>query len=153
MKGDFQESRHLLRMAVLFGAGFLVFLVLRGLFIPADFGVYGHFRAGAIEDNRKREMAFAGRTACGECHGDVVETKKGGKHRAVGCEACHGALGEHARDPDAHKAQKPDPAALCQVCHLKNVARPRGFPQIDPKDHGDGGPCAGCHAAHRPDAT
>ena len=152
MKGRFRDQEHLIRIAGLFAAGFLVFLVVRALFVPQGFGVYGHFRAGALDDNRARPVVFAGRTACEDCHSDVVEARKGGKHAGLGCEACHGPLADHAQDPTSGKPKRPD-AALCPVCHTANVAKPAGFPQIDLKEHSGGASCLECHQAHRPGAA
>ncbi len=36
-------------------------------------------------------VKFAGHQACEDCHTDVVDVKKNGKHAHVNCEACHGA--------------------------------------------------------------
>jgi hypothetical protein len=151
MNGLFKDKEHLLRMAALFAAGVLVFLIARGLLVPEGFGTYGHFRAGALADNRARAAAFAGRVSCGDCHADIVEARTGSKHAAVGCEACHGALGKHAADPETVTPTKPDGAHVCLICHLENVARPSTFPQVDPADHGDGKPCNSCHKPHHPE--
>lgn len=152
MGGLFEHKGHLVRMAGLFGVGILVFLLARALFIPEGFGVLGHYRVGALADNSKRAPVFAGRKACGECHTDEPALLAGGPHKGVGCEACHGALGVHAQAPDKLKPARPDAEKLCAVCHLPNVAKPAGFPQVDPKEHADGsGACGGCHDPHSPD--
>ena len=151
MKDLFKDKEHLLRMAALFAAGVLLFVVARGVLVPKGFGVYGHFRAGALTDNRARPAAFAGRKACSECHGEIDELRKGSKHAVIGCEACHGALGKHAENPEAMTPVKPDGAKICLVCHVENVAKPRSFPQVDPADHGDGKPCNSCHKPHHPE--
>lgn len=147
----FKDKEHLVRMAALFAGGTLLFFVAKGLLVPKGFGVYGHYRAGALADNRGRTPAFAGRQACGDCHADVIEARQGSEHATVGCEACHGALARHAEDPDANKPVKPEPARVCLVCHLENVAKPKGFPQVDPTEHGDGQPCNECHKPHHPE--
>ena len=149
--GDlFRHKGHLVRVAALFAAGIGVFLVLRALFVPEGFGVYGHYRAGAIEANRARQVSFAGRAACVECHSDVPETMKGGRHEGVHCEACHGALAAHAADPGEKKAARPDGRDLCARCHAALVARPAGFPQVEVEDHAGKEACTKCHVAHRP---
>ena len=150
--GDrFGHRGHLVRVAALFAAGLVAFFVLRALFVPEGFGVYGHYRAGAIEENRVRPVAFAGRAACVECHSDVPDAMKGGRHEAVRCEACHGPLAGHAGDPAEKKAARPDSKVLCARCHDANVARPARFPQVEVADHAGGEACTTCHAAHRPD--
>jgi len=80
MRELFKDREHLVRMAGLFGVGLLVFVVLRGVLIPADFGELGHYRASALEDNRSVELKFAGRAACEECHDDVAEERVDGAH-------------------------------------------------------------------------
>ena len=44
----FGHKEHLLRVAGLFVAGVLAFLVLQAFLVPRGFGVYGHYRAGAL---------------------------------------------------------------------------------------------------------
>lgn len=149
--GDlFRHKGHLLRVAALFAAGLGAFFVLRAVLVPEGFGVYGHYRAGAIEANRARPISFAGRAVCLECHSDVPEAMKGGKHEGVHCEACHGALAAHAGDPTEKKAVRPDSRVLCARCHSALVARPAGFPQVEVEDHMGEEACTACHLAHEP---
>jgi hypothetical protein len=147
-EGRFRDQEHLLRLAGLALGALLCFVVLRHFLVPRGFGVYGHYRAGALQENRAEPVSFAGQDACLTCHDDA---RRGGKHAAVRCEACHGALARHAsaEDPTAVKPERPD-ASLCLRCHLVNVAKPKSFPQIDLKDHGGAGSCLTCHEAHRP---
>jgi len=146
----FQDKEHLLRVAGLFTVGVVAFLILQAVLVPKDFGVYGHFRAGALADNEKRPLDFAGRAACGECHIDEAGAIKGGKHAGVGCEACHGPLARHAEDASAQKAERPDGRMLCLRCHAANVAKPAAFPQVEPPEHSAEGSCLECHPAHSP---
>jgi uncharacterized CHY-type Zn-finger protein len=149
MAALFKDQEHLLRVAGLFAAGLLAFLVLQQLLVPAGFGAFGPFRAGALDDNRARPLRYAGQATCVECHTDVAQVRAHGKHSKVACEACHGALSTHAADPEAAKPVRPDPRTLCVVCHAANVAKPTGFPQIDRAEHPDG-LCTECHVAHDP---
>lgn len=151
MSRFFADSQHLLRAAVLLLAGALLFVVLRAVFVPKGFGEYGHYRAGAILDNQNRPLHFAGRAACEECHTDVVAARHGSKHERIGCEACHGALAAHAADPGAETPPRPDAKTICLRCHQHNVTAPASFPQVIPKEHGDGQACNACHPAHHPD--
>ncbi len=149
--GDlFRHGGHLVRVAGLFLAGVLAFLVLQAFLVPEGFGALGHYRAGAIEENRVRPVAFAGRAACVECHSDVPDAMKGGRHAGVHCEACHGPLAGHAGDPAEKKAVRPDSKALCARCHAANVARPARFPQVEVADHMGEEACTTCHVAHQP---
>ena len=103
----FGHKGHLVRVAGLFVAGVLAFLVLQAFLVPKGFGVYGHYRAGALEENRARPVAFAGRAACVECHSDVPEAMKGGRHAAIRCEACHGPLAASRRGPGREEGGAP----------------------------------------------
>ena len=150
MERPFEDREHLLRVAALFAFGFAVFLLLRALLVPEGFGVYGHFRAGALEANRRQPLAHAGRAACTECHSDVAELLRSGQHSHIGCEACHGALARHAEDATTQKAAKPDPREICLGCHAPSTAKPAGFPRIVPRDHAPEGSCAECHRPHAP---
>ena len=47
--GDYQ---HVFRVGALLFGGLLVFVIFRWSFVPADFGVYGFYRAGALHDNQ-----------------------------------------------------------------------------------------------------
>ncbi len=146
-----RDVEHFIRAAVLFFIGLCIFLVIRVALVPKDFGVYGHFRAGALKDVASRPVVFAGRAACIDCHSDVEEARKGSKHDRVNCEACHGALADHAADPGAVQPALPDTTRLCQICHERKVGRPAGFPQVDPKEHAGGEMCVSCHRPHHPE--
>lgn len=150
MRESIKDYDHLLRLALLFVLGLVVFLIFRVVMVPAGFGDLGHFRPGALDDNRARPVSFAGAVACLDCHPDVAEEKSGGAHAGVRCEACHWALGAHAADPTEHAAEKPDALALCVKCHTANVAKPEGFPQVNPEEHRMGMSCTDCHGPHRP---
>ena len=151
MRDLFRDKEHLVRMAGLFAAGGVIFVIMRILLVPADFGQFGHFRAGALDDNRLPQLRYAGRAACGECHDDVVEERSGSAHAGIGCEACHGLLAVHAEDPGAMQPELPSPDLLCVNCHRLNVARPEWFPTIDPDEHAEGESCDECHMPHHPE--
>lgn len=147
----FKDKEHLVRVAGLFVVGIVLFVIARAILVPKTFGQYGHYRGGALADVRARPVVYAGRAACVECHTDEGDRLKGGKHKGIGCETCHGALAKHAADPSSLKPAKPDPKTLCLTCHQTNVAKPAKFPQVDVKTHMDGGPCLTCHDQHAPD--
>ncbi len=149
--GDlFKDKEHLLRMAGLFGAGIVLFLLLRGVLVPADFGELGHYRTGALEENRSVAMKFAGRAVCEECHDEVAADKAAGAHGGIGCEACHGALARHADGTAEEMPKLPDASGLCASCHEMAVAKPVWFPQVNEAEHAAGEMCTECHLPHRP---
>jgi len=147
----FRDIEHLLRLFGLLVLSGVVFLVVRAVLVPGDFGVYGHFRAGAMDDVRAHAMKFAGRAACEECHVDVVEQRAGGAHVGIGCESCHGALADHAADPTEVTPVLPEVPALCVGCHAASPYRPKSFPQVDVDEHSMGESCTECHSPHHPD--
>jgi hypothetical protein len=146
----FQDKEHLVRMAGIFAAGLVLFLGLQMLLVPKTFGVYGHYRAAAISEVAASPLTFAGRAACARCHGNIVETQKGGKHAALGCEGCHGALLRHTIDPKREKPVVLDTKKLCPGCHAANVARPEWLGQVSVDEHSAGEACNSCHQPHAP---
>jgi uncharacterized CHY-type Zn-finger protein len=137
-------------MAAVFAIGIVLFLVLRGIFVPKTFGQYGHYRAAAIADVAARPVMFAGHQACETCHTDVLEVKSKGVHAHVACESCHGPLAKHADDPTALQPPKVDVSVLCVRCHEANIAKPKTFPQVVSADHSGGVVCDTCHKPHSP---
>jgi len=146
-----RDIEHLIRPALVALVLALAFLGVRALLVPDDFGKYGFFRAGALDDVRAQQPRFAGRQACAECHDDVVEARSAHAHEGVGCEACHGALAAHAADPTEMIPERPDPADLCLRCHGYSAYRPADFPQVVAEDHAMDEPCNACHEPHAPD--
>jgi hypothetical protein len=137
-------------MAGLFVVGVTAFVILRWLMVPADFGVLGHYRAGAVTDNMAPPLVFAGQAACLGCHADVAEVRAQGKHARIACESCHGALAAHVSNPDGAKPVRPDARNTCISCHSANVSKPKSFPQVVPEEHAPEGSCAACHVVHNP---
>jgi hypothetical protein len=146
----FRDYEHVVRMAIVFVLGIALFLVWRAWMVPPDFGVYGHYRAGAIADGMQRPLRFAGQASCIECHQDVQEVRTGGRHARVACEACHGPLGQHARGEIEAAPVRPSPRAICITCHAAREGKPKAFPQVVVQEHSDAGPCTECHKAHAP---
>ena len=149
MKG-FKDAGHLLRVAMVFVLGTLAFAGVRAFLVPRSFGQYGHYRGDSIGEIAALPLVHAGHAACEMCHADVLEVKKAGKHAGVACEACHGPAAKHADDPESMKPPRPDTAVLCVRCHEANPAKPRGFPQVDSKEHSMGAACGDCHKPHSP---
>jgi len=145
----FRAYEHLARLALLFAAGTIVFLVVRWALVPADYGRFGPYRANALTEIQARPIVYAGQAACVDCHTDVAEVRRANTHARISCETCHGPLAAHAADP-AVAARKPDPRAVCAVCHLPDAAKPASLKTVVFDDHADSGPCTSCHPPHAP---
>jgi hypothetical protein len=150
MKPRSADYVHLVRMAGLFVIGVSAFVLLRWMMVPADFGVYGHYRAGALRDIMALPIKFAGQATCVECHTDVAEVRAKGRHARVACESCHGALADHAAKPNDVKPVRPDPRKTCIICHTASISKPKSFPQVVVAEHAPEGSCADCHVVHNP---
>jgi hypothetical protein len=146
----FHDSGHLFRLALVFVAGVVGFVVARGFLVPRSFGQYGHYRGDAIGEMAAKPVVYAGHQACESCHADVLEVKDKGKHVRVGCESCHGALATHADDPGSVQPEKLDTAVLCVRCHEASSSKPKWFPQVVSAQHSSGLPCETCHQPHSP---
>jgi predicted CXXCH cytochrome family protein len=146
----FRDVEHLFRLAAIFLAGVVVFLIARAVLVPADFGVYGHYRASAADDERVRPVVHAGQRACAGCHGDIVEVKAAARHATIACESCHGPLAAHAEAPDTLKPALPDMATLCVQCHAARTGKPTRYPTVNVAEHSGGISCGSCHTSHDP---
>lgn len=122
MSSRFSHAQHVFRMAALFILGIAAFLVARAYFVPHDFGVFGHYRASALDLNRDRPLKHAGQAACAECHTDIVEKRAGQRHQHVACEGCH----------------------------AKDATRPATQPQVQAQEHAGDASCVSCHDPHAP---
>jgi len=146
-----RESRHydhVIRAATLFAFGFLTFIIVRHVLVPPDFGVYGFYRAGALDEARAKPVVFGGRDTCAVCHGEVVDSQKTSRHAIVGCEACHGPLAKHAAGEFEPKPKVLNPRQLCLTCHVKMEGKYAAFPQVDPVEHAGETACTTCHQPH-----
>lgn len=146
----FQDAAHLIHLATVFVLGALVFVAVRAAVIPKSFGRYGPYRGDALHEIASRPVIYAGHQVCEGCHPDVAEVKAKGVHAHVNCESCHGPQAKHADDPGSVTPPRPDVATLCVRCHSENIAKPSGFPQVDPKEHAQGQACNTCHQPHSP---
>ena len=145
----FKDIEHLVRLAALMLIVLASFVIVRTAIVPKSFGEYGHFRGAAIAEIAAKPIVHAGHQTCEGCHSDIADKKKTGKHIVVACEACHGALANHADDPSIQPA-KLDTAVVCSRCHEANSAKPKWFPQVVTADHSGGLACDTCHQPHTP---
>jgi hypothetical protein len=145
-----RDYAHVLRIAGVFAVAIASFLAWRAWMVPADFGKYGHYRAGAMTEIAARTPVYAGQALCVTCHEDVHQQRQAGRHARIGCEACHGPLGQHARGESDVAPIRPSSRGVCLTCHTARVGMPATFPKVIVKEHSDAGPCTDCHMAHAP---
>jgi len=149
-KPKWRDYEHVLRVTLVFAVAITAFVVWRAWMVPADFGVYGHYRAGAIAEVAALPVVYAGQAECVTCHTDVQEVRQTGRHARIGCEACHGPLGQHARGETDTAPIRPSTRGVCLTCHTQRLGMPAAFPKIIVNEHSDAGPCTECHKPHSP---
>ena len=144
---DYAFIKRVLIMAL---AIIFTFLLVRFIFVPKDFGRYGHYRGNSIDEIRDQPLKHAGSDSCALCHEDRHILWAGSKHRSVNCEDCHGPLNAHTEDPENFKPKIPQGRDFCILCHGRRISRPTVFPQIDEQEHHPGMACTECHNPHHP---
>ena len=142
--------QQIISLCVLFSIAVTGFLIARKSFVPPTFGLYGHYRAKAVDEIKAKGTKYAGSEACIECHDVIYNLKAKSYHKNVACEVCHGPAQQHAQDPTEVKPEIPRDRSKCTICHDYNPARPTGFPQIIASQHNPGKFCTSCHQAHNP---
>ena len=150
MSGGPRHYNHVIRVLGLFAAGFALFIIVRYFLVPADFGVYGFYRAGALDDARAKPVHFANSAVCVDCHTDVAKERQGSRHENLSCQACHGPLAQHSTGDTDAKPDALNPRLLCMRCHTTQAGLPKDFPNVVPKDHAGDNPCTDCHKPHHP---
>jgi ribosomal protein S27AE len=141
-----QAVRIIIVFIVLAGALFVVWQFL----LPPELKEKELQKTATLEREAAREVKYAGAQACGECHDKESNMKKGGYHRDLTCESCHGAAQKHVDNPTGVKPSSPKKRDYCSFCHNYNSSRPSGFPQINPVTHNPRKPCIACHNPHNP---
>ena len=97
------------------------------------------------------KISYGDSGTCGACHGNEHIKLTSATHAKIGCQSCHGALGEHA---DSGVNANADQVAIrvptnevCLRCHTAAEGRPVGFKQIVPSQHYIN-ECLECHDPH-----
>lgn len=134
----------------LFAILIILFLVVRSLLIPDSFGEQGHYRFNSIQENQDKELSYAGKAACAECHDDKAEELESDMHANISCETCHGPGLAHYDNPEPSNILKPDNRAHCGLCHNYNPTRKGKIAQVDLNEHNVDQKCIECHNPHLP---
>ncbi len=138
------------RILFIFIIFIVVFLFVRSLLIPPDFGKIGHYRFSAINEIVSQKAKYAGQTVCNECHDDIFDQKQHSNHKNLSCEVCHGPSLVHTEDPGEFSPNLPRKREDCTICHEYISSRPTGFPQIVSESHNPIKACISCHNPHFP---
>lgn len=153
-----KHAKHVFRAFLALAAAIVALLLGRSAFVPKSYGAYGSYRGDNVAEQMARPVRHGGDISCSDCHGDELGKHDKGKHAAVRCEVCHAPLASHIKDGDMVGPMKVRKTReLCLYCHLQLEARPKTFPQIQPKPHVEkmGGTwsetaCFDCHDPHAP---
>lgn len=149
MKNLFRSiPESLRRLSVVFVILVGGFLLVRAILPPSLKSTELHVST-TIERETAKPVRHAGSNACADCH-DEFNVKKGGYHRNLSCETCHGPAIEHVENPTETKPNLPKMREFCVRCHAFDPSRPTGFPQINPAAHNPLQPCVKCHNPHDP---
>ncbi len=152
------DTKHIWRLFILVFIGIAAFMVGRILFVPNTFGIFGHYRASNVAEQKAFPVILQGPESCEPCHADEFDLWKNSAHKTIICEDCHAPYGSHIRNDDKYANMEINHSfELCMRCHQQLAARPDKFPQIDPLDHlaefklslGDT-VCLSCHSPHDP---
>ena len=154
-----RHMKHVFRVALLLILGLVAIFLGRTLFIPDTWGdLGGHFRAANVAEQQAKPVHHGGDASCRSCHAEQFDAHQNAEHVKVRCEVCHAPLSAHVSEGKKSAAMPMKRnRQLCLNCHRGLVARPKSFPQIQPRQHvddngGDWGDevCFECHSPHEP---
>lgn len=105
-------------------------LLFKGFLVPESFGVYGPYRADAIEEEAVLPIRHGTNQSCFACHAFEAAIHRDGLHKTISCEFCHGPYADHV---DGKKKIGTLPVkkdgeitVLCLRCHNTEIkARPQ----------------------------
>lgn len=126
--------------------------------VPESFGIYTEniayewYRGEAVVDEALKNTTYTGRDYCSKCHLEEYNMLVEGLHKTLTCEVCHGPGVGHPEEVEELPVNTS--YRNCLVCHGILTGRPKGFPQIDYRDHFNFDPekmeCIQCHNPHTP---
>ena len=119
----FKDAGHLFRFAGLFVLAFLVFLVVRHYVVPEKFwAVWALPRRRHWRNCARFRSSLPATRLAKTATRTLLDVKKNGKHAHVNCEACHGALANHADDPA--RCSRPSSTRRCFASAATRPAPP-----------------------------
>ncbi|MBC8318281.1 MAG: cytochrome C [Desulfobulbaceae bacterium] len=151
-------KNHVWRPLFLAIACVALLLVVRSVYVPDDFGVYGqnftygYHRLSNIQEWKDFKIKYRGKEYCRECHEEKVEANLTSHHSLLECENCHGPAVDHPEDPELLPIESS--RLLCLRCHAflpYPQSNRADMPSVDTDNHNPGENCIGCHNPHHPD--
>lgn len=123
-------NSHVKRIALGLFIFAVVGLVGKRFLVPESFGIYGHYRADAIQEEAQREIRHWTNAPCFSCHPYEANIHLNGKHKTISCEFCHGPYADHVKDGKKTGTlpvkKRGDIRVLCLRCHNRAIqARPK----------------------------
>ena len=155
-------NTHVIRIIVILVVLLAIGIGVRAMLVPESFGKYGHYRAGAIQDEMNLEVRNGTNASCLPCHSYIKEMHFSGVHKTVSCEFCHGPFADHIKDGKViaklPKKQGEEIRTLCLRCHNQIIrARPKeSIKMVTMPDHLQkkqvrlDHTCDQCHNVHAP---
>ncbi|MBF0230603.1 MAG: hypothetical protein HQK63_13620 [Desulfamplus sp.] len=121
-------SKHALRIIMVVASVVLmagVGFVVKELLIPKSFGLYGPYRADAIDEETQRVLRHGTNASCFGCHQYEATIHLTGNHKTISCEFCHGTYSDHVsngRKIATLPVKKGDEiTTLCLRCHNTEI--------------------------------
>ena len=148
---------HVYRPLIIILGVVVVYLVVRPLVVPPDFGIgkngytYAWHRKGAENDAKSVKVKYKGAQYCSACHAEVHAYWSTHIHGTIKCENCHGPAIDHPVDPPKLTIDRS--RELCLRCHAYLPYAESGralIKGIDPAAHNPKFHCSLCHNPHGP---
>jgi hypothetical protein len=86
-----KDKSHIVKIFSLIGAFLIVFIVVDRILQPDSFGLHGHYRWNANNENQALKIVNQNIKVCKECHEDIYQLHEKDAHNSVPCVDCHGA--------------------------------------------------------------
>ena len=138
------------RLIPLFAIFIGLFIFVRHFLVPDSFGQFGHYRGNSLQEIASKEMVFASRESCYDCHDDMKARLENNEHSELSCVICHGPGLAHMDDPWDVEIVKMSGREFCGRCHNLNAARQMDVVfQVDiHTHHPEKENCIECHNPH-----
>lgn len=153
---------HIVRIVTVLIGALAAGLIVRAFFLPESFGIYGHYRPAAVEEEMARPLRHMTNESCLACHPFIKKIHLDGVHKTVSCEFCHGPYADHVTDNKKTGTlpvkRGEEIKELCLRCHNKIIrARPKesikmvAMPEhLEKKKVRTDHVCNQCHHVHSP---